>query len=75
MVEGSLWVYGRTDLTDYYRGVLTLRQVYVRLVVLPPDAPVMDLLRAEAEKAEATRRQVEVESFTDELKRRWGHGY
>lgn len=74
MVEGSLWVYGRTDLTDYYRGALTLRQVYVRLLSLPAKAPVSVLLAEEQQKAEERRRAVEVESYTDELKRRWGNG-
>ena len=30
MVEGDLWRYAHTDLTDFYRGALTLRQVWVR---------------------------------------------
>ena len=52
MVEGSLWVYGQTDLTDYYADRLTLRQVWNRLVVLPRTAPSWALIESETEKAE-----------------------
>lgn len=62
MVEGSLWVYGQTDLKDFYRGALTLRQLWVRICSLPAEAPLSRLLDAEAEAAAekaAQRKQVE----------------
>ena len=58
MVEGSLWVYGRTDLADFYRGDLSLRQVWVRLRSLSPEAPIWVVLEAEQEKAKQ-RKQVD----------------
>lgn len=74
MVEGSLWVFGRTDLTDYYRGDLTLRQIYVRLVSLPDDAPARALLHEEQERADAERRVTELERQRSDFLRRWGNG-
>lgn len=70
MVEGSLWVYGQTDLGAYYRGDLTLRQLYIRLISLPTEAPVMDVLRAEQDKAEANRRVSAVEATLSKFQRR-----
>lgn len=60
MVEGSLWVYGHTDLTDFYRGVLTLRQIWNRIICLPHEAPINRVLEDEQEKAEAARQVMEI---------------
>lgn len=59
-MEGSLWVYGHTDLGDFYRGTLTLRQVYARLTNLPHEAPVWRVLEKwdRQAKAEQTERDV-----------------
>lgn len=62
MVEGSLWVYGRTDLADFYRGTLTLRQVWVRLRALPEEAPIWAVLDAEREKAEQRKQVDEIDA-------------
>lgn len=59
-MEGSLWVYGHTDLTDFYRDRLTLRQIYVRIRALPAEAPLVRLLAAEQEKAEVEAKEREV---------------
>lgn len=60
MVEGSLWVHGRTDLADLYRDRLSLRQVWVRYRALPAEAPIWAVLRDEYEKAENEKREAEV---------------
>lgn len=62
MVEGSLWVYGRTDLTDFYRGALTLRQIWTRIICLPPEAPINRVFEDEQEKAEAQRQVSDIEN-------------
>lgn len=61
MVEGSLWVYGRTDLTDFYRGALTLRQLWTRIICLPPEAPINRVLEEEQERADAARQVSDIE--------------
>ena len=68
MVEGSLWVYGRTDLADYYRGALTLRQVYVRICSLPPESPLEGLLREQQERAAERARVAEIEATLAKFK-------
>lgn len=61
MVEGSLWVYGHTRLSDFYEDRLSFRELCNRLLALPATAPIWDVLRDEHEKADAERKVHEVE--------------
>lgn len=54
-------MYGNTDLTDFYRGELTLRQVWNRLICLPHEAPINRVLEDEQEKADAARAVSDIE--------------
>lgn len=56
-----MWVYGHTDLTDFYRDRLTLRQVWVRLVALPAEAPVWGVLEGMEERAKEARQVNEID--------------
>lgn len=53
--------YNLGDLGDLYRDEMTLRQVWVRFWALPPDAPLLVVLRAEQEKAEADQRSADLD--------------
>lgn len=70
MVEGSLWVYGQTRLTDYYRGDLCLRELSNRFLALPPEAPIWDVLRGEEERAETQRRADDIDDVLSQFKPR-----
>jgi hypothetical protein len=71
VVEGSLWVYGnRTDLADFYRGDLTLRQVWVRLRALAEDAPLWVVLEAEQEKAKQRKQADDIDAALAPFKRK-----
>lgn len=61
MVEGDLWVYAHTDLTDFYRGALTLRQIWVRFAMLPAEARIWETLRPLYEKAEAEQKLADID--------------
>lgn len=61
-------MYGRTDLADFYADRLTLRQLKVRLLGLPPEAPTWDLLREEHEKAHARRQAADIEDVLARFK-------
>jgi hypothetical protein len=50
-------VYGnQTDLGDYYRGALSLRQIRVRIQCLPDDAPLIAML---SEREQSMRERAE----------------
>ena len=68
MVEGDLWRYCQTDLTDFYAGALTLRQVWVRFQSLPYEAAIREVLRERAEAAETVERADEIESLLSAFK-------
>ena len=68
MVEGSLWVYGRTDLADYYRGDLTLRQIANRLRSLPVEAPIWRVIEDQQAKAEEHQKVAEIEATLAKFK-------
>ena len=62
MVEGDLWRYAQTDLTDFYRGALTLRQVSVRFWSMPIDeARSFDILRDWAARAESAQKLQDID--------------
>ena len=61
MVEGDLWRYAQTDLTDFYRGALTLRQVWVRFIALPAEAAIWERLREQDERAESARKLADID--------------
>jgi hypothetical protein len=67
-----LWVYGNTDLADFYAGRLTLRQIKVRLLSLPHEppnrAPTWDALLADQEKSDERRKVTEVEDVLARFK-------
>ena len=69
MAEGSLWVYGQTDLTAFYRGALTLRQVWNRLICLPPEAPINRVLEEEQERADAARQVSDIEDVLSSFRK------
>lgn len=69
MVEGSLWVYGHTDLMDYYRDRLTLRQVYARLACLPRESPFMQLQGDLEAQSQADQQVADVQAVLDQFKR------
>lgn len=48
-------MYGATDLGDFYRGSLTLRQILIRIQSAPDEAPIQELLAAQRADAEARR--------------------
>jgi hypothetical protein len=54
-------VYGQTDLGDYYRGDLTLRQLLVRIQALPVDSPLQELLTTQAEEFRQQQNSAEVD--------------
>lgn len=54
-------MYARTDLGDFYRGSLTLRQVLVRILALPLDSPLQQLLAAQAEEVEQRRNAADID--------------
>jgi len=58
-----LWVYAHTDLGDFYRDRLTLRQIWVRIKALPPDAPLLAILEAEAGEAQAQAKADEIDAL------------
>lgn len=43
------------DLADVYRDRLTLRQVWVRIKALPPDAPLWAAVAADEDRSERAR--------------------
>lgn len=63
-----MWVYGQTDLADFYAGRLSLRQLLNRFVALPPEAPIWHTLREEADAAEAVSREAEIEQTLAKFK-------
>ena len=63
-----MWVYGRTDLADYYRGVLTLRQVANRLLSLPHEAPIWRVVEEQQEAAEQRQKVAEIEATLAKFK-------
>lgn len=71
-----MWVYGHTDLTDFYRDRLTLRQVMVRLLALPATppnrAPIWDLLEDMDTQAAARRQVADIEGALARFKPKEG---
>lgn len=63
-----MWVYGHTDLGDYYRGDLSLRQVMVRLLSLPAESPTWDVIREQEEQAQARRQVADIEDVLARFK-------
>ena len=61
MVEGDLWSHAHTDLTDFYRDRLTLRQVFVRWVGLPAEANIWATLEEAEQRAEAKRKLADID--------------
>jgi hypothetical protein len=68
VVEGSLWVYGSTRLTDFYEGRLSLRELGNRFFSLPPEAPIWAVLDEERERQEAQRQVSEIENTLSPFK-------
>ena len=64
-----MWVYAHTDLGDFYRDRLTLRQIWVRIKALPPDAPLIAVIEAMDADAEAEAKQREVEETLARFRR------
>jgi hypothetical protein len=52
-------VYAHTDLGDFYRGTLSLRQIKVRIAAMPLDAPLIQMLEVRESRV---REQVEYDS-------------
>ena len=52
-------MYAHTDLGDFYRGTLSLRQIQVRIAAMPLDAPLIQVLE---ERESRMRQQVEFDS-------------
>lgn len=53
-------MYGHTDLGDFYRDRLTLRQIYVRIIALPAEAPTWRVLEKWDAEAKAADKEREV---------------
>ena len=56
-----MWVHARTDLTDFYSGALTLRQIWVRFTGLPAEANIWTTLREQEERAESARKLADID--------------
>lgn len=54
-------MYAQTDLGDFYRGTLTLRQVLIRIQALPDDSPLQLLLAHQAAQVERERNDAEID--------------
>lgn len=63
-----MWAHAHTDLTDFYRDRLTLRQIHVRIKSLPPDAHLWAVLDAEEEREKQQEEARELQAILDKFK-------
>ena len=63
-----MWAHAHTDLTDFYRDRLTLRQIHVRIKALPGDCYLQQVLTEAAEKAKRDQDESDLLAILDKFK-------